>query len=92
MRPASGSRAGARRVLDHGAVIRARRHHRRDDGDHDQAGRAVAGIDIPVDVAAVVRWPQCLGDVRKPKAKGHAMWAEIQALLDSGALQAMEAS
>ena len=56
------------------------------------AGRAVAGIDIPVDVAAEVRWPNCLGDVRKPKAKGHAMWTEIQALIDSGALQAMEAS
>jgi len=57
-----------------------------------KAGRVVAGIDIPVDVAAEVRWPQCLGDVRKPKAKGQAMWTEIQALLDSGALQAMEAS
>ena len=56
------------------------------------AGRAVAGIDIPVDVSAEVRWPQCLGDVRKAKAKGHAMWTEIQALLDSGALKAMEAS
>ena len=57
-----------------------------------RAGRAVAGIDIPVDVSAEVRWPNCLGDVRKPKAKGQAMWTEIQALLDSGALQAMEAS
>jgi DNA polymerase family A len=57
-----------------------------------RAGRAVAGIDIPVEVAAEVRWPQCLGDVRQAKAKGHAMWTEIQALIDSGALQAMEAS
>lgn len=57
-----------------------------------RAGRAVAGIDIPVEVSAEVRWPQCLGDVREPKAKGHAMWAEIQELIDSGALQAMEAS
>jgi DNA polymerase I len=57
-----------------------------------KAGRAVAGIDIPVEVSAEVRWPQCLGDVRKPKAKGHATWTEIQALFDSGALQAMEAS
>jgi hypothetical protein len=56
------------------------------------AGRAVAGIDIPVEVSAEVRWPQCVGDVRKEKAKGQAMWAEIQALLDSGALQAAEAS
>ena len=55
------------------------------------AGRAVAGINIPVDVSAEVRWPNCLGDVRKPKAKGHAMWMEVQALIDSGAL-AMEAS
>jgi hypothetical protein len=56
------------------------------------AGRAVAGIDIPVEVSAEVRWPQCLGDVRKTKAKGQAMWTEILALLGSGALQAMEAS
>ena len=56
------------------------------------AGHAVAGINIPVDVSAEVRWPNCLGDVRKPKAKGYAMWAEIQALLVSGALRAMEAS
>src|SRR4029077_10535707 len=42
-----------------------------------RAGRAVAGIDIPVEVAAVVRWPQCLGDMRKPDAKGQAMWLEI---------------
>jgi DNA polymerase-1 len=56
-----------------------------------RAGRVVAGINIPVEVAAEVRWPQCLGDVRKAKAKGHAMWTEIQALLDGGALQAMEA-
>ena len=39
-----------------------------------------------------VRWPHCLGDVRKPKAKGQAMWAEIQSLLDSGALPSQEAS
>jgi DNA polymerase-1 len=57
-----------------------------------KAGRAVAGILIPVEVSAEVRWPQCLGDVRQAPAKGHAMWTEIQALLDSGALQAMEAS
>jgi DNA polymerase I-like protein with 3'-5' exonuclease and polymerase domains len=57
-----------------------------------RAARAVAGIDIPVEVSAEVRWPQCFGDVRKAKAKGHVMWAEIQALLDSGALQAVEAS
>ena len=32
-----------------------------------KAGRAVAGNDIPVEVSAEVRWPQCLGDVRKSK-------------------------
>jgi hypothetical protein len=49
-----------------------------------RAGRVVAGIDIPVEVAAVVRWPQCLGDVRKPDAKGQAMWNEIKGLLAGG--------
>jgi DNA polymerase-1 len=49
-----------------------------------RAGRAVAGIDIPVEVAAVVRWPQCLGDVRAPDAKGQAMWTEVKGLLAGG--------
>jgi hypothetical protein len=53
-----------------------------------RAGRAVAGIDIPVEVAAVVRWPQCLGDMRKPDAKGQAMWLEIKGLLQGGLQQA----
>jgi hypothetical protein len=53
-----------------------------------RAGRAVAGIDIPVEVAAVVRWPQCLGDVRQPDAKGQAMWIEIKDLLQGGLQQA----
>jgi len=52
-----------------------------------RAGRAVAGIDIPVDVAAEVRWPHCLGDVRKPEAKGQQIWAEINDLLQSGTVQ-----
>jgi DNA polymerase-1 len=56
-----------------------------------RAGRAVAGIDIPVEVAAVVRWPQCLGDVRKPDAKGQAMWNEIKGLLAGGLQYAREA-
>jgi hypothetical protein len=51
-----------------------------------RAGRAIASIDIPVEVGAVVRWPQCLGDVRKPDAKGQAMWLEIKQLIRSGAL------
>jgi DNA polymerase-1 len=53
-----------------------------------RAGRAVAGIDIPVEVAAVVRWPQCLGDVRAPDAKGQAMWLEIKDLLQGRLRQA----
>jgi DNA polymerase family A len=55
----------------------------------ERAGREIAGIPIPVEVAAVVRWPQCLGDVRKPDAKGQAMWNEIKSLLRSGALKEM---
>jgi hypothetical protein len=52
-----------------------------------RAGRAIAGIEIPVEVSAVVRWPQCLGDVRAPDAKGQAMWNEIRELVSSGTLQ-----
>jgi DNA polymerase I len=55
-----------------------------------RAGRAVAGIEIPVEVSAVVRYPQCLGDVRKSDAKGQAMWVEIRELIHSGALQPIE--
>jgi hypothetical protein len=57
-----------------------------------KAGRAVAGITIPVDVSYVVKWPQCLGDVRKGKDKGHAMWVEVQELIGSGDLQTGEAA
>jgi DNA polymerase I len=47
-----------------------------------RAGKVVTnGLDIPVEVSAVVRWPHCLGDVRKPDAKGQAMWNEIKGLL-----------
>jgi hypothetical protein len=28
-----------------------------------------------------VRWPDCLGDVRKEKAKGQALWTEIKGLV-----------
>jgi DNA polymerase I-like protein with 3'-5' exonuclease and polymerase domains len=48
------------------------------------------GIDIPVEVSAVVRFPQCLGDVRKPDAKGQAMWTEIRDLVRGGKLQQPE--
>jgi len=52
-----------------------------------EAGRLVAGIPIRVKVAAVVRWPQCLGDVRKPDAKGQAMWCEVRELVRNGGLK-----
>jgi hypothetical protein len=45
------------------------------------------GLDIPVEASAVVRAPQYLGDVRKPDAKGQAMWCEIKELVCGGALQ-----
>jgi hypothetical protein len=46
------------------------------------------GINIPVEESARVPWPQCLGDVRKPDAKGQAMWNEIKALVYGGLQQA----
>jgi hypothetical protein len=52
-----------------------------------EAGRQVAGIPVRVKVEAVVRWPQCLGDVRKPDAKGQAMWREVRDLILNGGLQ-----
>jgi DNA polymerase I len=51
-----------------------------------RAGRAIAGFDISVEVSAVVRYPQCLGDVRKSDAKGQAMWTEIKDLVRGGGL------
>jgi DNA polymerase-1 len=45
------------------------------------------GLDIPVELSAVVRGPHCLGDVRKPDAKGQAMWCEIRDLIHGGVLQ-----
>jgi DNA polymerase-1 len=56
-----------------------------------RAGNVITGgLDIPVKVAAVVRWPQCFGDVRKGTAKGQAMWNEIKDLVHSGGLQRKE--
>jgi DNA polymerase I-like protein with 3'-5' exonuclease and polymerase domains len=46
-----------------------------------RAGRAVAGIPVGVETEAVVRWPDCLGDVRKPSEKGQATWLEINRLI-----------
>jgi hypothetical protein len=53
-----------------------------------KAARVVAGIDIPVEETARVPWPLCLGDVRKPDAKGQAMWLEIKGLLQGAQQQA----
>jgi DNA polymerase-1 len=39
------------------------------------------GLEIPVEKSFEVRWPDCLGDVRKPKAKGQALWTEIRDLV-----------
>ena len=35
----------------------------------ERAAFTVAGLHIPVEVAAVVRWPQCLGDVRHQRPR-----------------------
>jgi DNA polymerase I len=57
-----------------------------------RAGKAVSGgLTIPVEVAARVPWPLCLGDVRKPDAKGQAMWNEVKQLIGSG-LQGVQVS
>jgi len=40
-----------------------------------------SGLDIPVEASVVVRAPQCLGDVRKPDAKGQGMWNETKELV-----------
>jgi hypothetical protein len=54
-----------------------------------RAGAAVTGgLPITVSVEAVVPWPRCLGDVRKPKDKGAAMWAEVAGLISGGLQQA----
>jgi DNA polymerase family A len=47
-----------------------------------QAGTAVTGgLPIGVTVEYVVRWPHCLGDVRKPDDKGQVMWEEVKGLI-----------
>jgi hypothetical protein len=47
-----------------------------------QASIAVTGgLPIGVSVEYVVRWPHCLGDVRKPDDKGQAMWNEVRGLI-----------
>jgi DNA polymerase-1 len=39
------------------------------------------GLEIPAEKSFEVRWPNCLGDVRKEKAKGQALWTEIRNLV-----------
>ena len=39
------------------------------------------GLEIPVETAFVVRWPDCLGDVRDQKGREQALWAEIRDLV-----------
>jgi hypothetical protein len=48
-----------------------------------RAGELVAGVPIAVEVAAVVRWPQCLGDVREPGDRSQDMWTEIRRLVQT---------
>jgi DNA polymerase I len=38
-------------------------------------------------VEHTVRYPQCLGDVRAPDARGQAMWLEVNGLIDGGQLR-----
>jgi DNA polymerase family A len=52
-----------------------------------RAANVVAGVDIPAEENIRVCWPQCLGDVRKPTAKGQAMWNEVKTLVSGGLQQ-----
>jgi DNA polymerase-1 len=45
------------------------------------AAVVTGGLEIPVEKSFEVRWPDCLGDVRKEKAKGQALWTEIRGLV-----------
>jgi hypothetical protein len=45
------------------------------------------GLPIGVTVEAIVRWPDCLGDVRKDDDKGQKMWREIKQLVHGGELR-----
>jgi DNA polymerase family A len=57
-----------------------------------EAGKLVTGgLPIRVKVGAVVRWPQCLGDVRAPNARGQAMWCEVRDLVRNGGLKVSHA-
>ena len=45
------------------------------------------GLQIDSEIAADVRWPKCLGDVRGQKDKGYATWNEINWLITEGLVQ-----
>ena len=45
------------------------------------------GLHIDSEIAADVRWPKCLGDVREQKDKGYATWHEINRLITEGLVQ-----
>jgi DNA polymerase I len=49
------------------------------------------GLEITVEKSFEVRWPDCLGDVRKPRAKGQALWIEIRNLVRGELRQARRA-
>jgi DNA polymerase-1 len=47
-----------------------------------KAGEAVTGgLTIGVTVEAQIPAPKCLGDIRKPDDKGHAMWGEVRNII-----------
>ena len=45
------------------------------------------GYPCRTEVAAIVRYPQCLGDVRVREDRGQAMWLEVNSLIESGQLR-----
>jgi hypothetical protein len=47
-----------------------------------RAGAAVAdGLEIPTEVSAVIRWPECFGDKRENDDKAQLLWSEIKGLV-----------
>jgi DNA polymerase-1 len=58
----------------------------------ERASLAVCKLTIPVEIAYVAKYPNCLGDIRTEKNKGYAMWREVQELLAGGKLKTGEAA
>ena len=58
----------------------------------ERAGHAVCRLTIPVEIAYVVKYPQCLGDVRGKRTRAMRCGLEIQELIDSGELKTEEAA